>query len=75
MSLVQLQLPGTASAVAQDPAGGGGSGEGDAKTVSLSDTSGGGMLCVCMFVCALVGVYVRGLVATYMCNVCLGHVA
>lgn len=64
MSLVQLQVPGTASAVAQDPAGGGGSGEGDAKTVSLSDTSGGGMLCVYMFVCELVGVYVRGLVAT-----------
>lgn len=44
MSLVQLQLPGTTSAVALDPAVGGGTGEGDTKTVSLSDTPGGGML-------------------------------
>ena len=46
MSLVQLQTPGTTSSVTVDPALGCGTEEGDAKSVSLSDTSGGGMLCV-----------------------------
>ena len=50
MSLVQLQFPGTASAVALDPAVGGGTGEGDARTVSLPDALGGEMLCVYVFV-------------------------
>ena len=46
MSLVQLLTPGTTSSVTLDPALGCGTEEGDAKSMSLSDTSGGGMLCV-----------------------------